>query len=89
MALLRPCTTSAGFTATPEHPRRVDMARLREVLVAAGYHIVVDARVVLLVRKDVESSVYANGKVLLKTTDPAAAEAAYRALRPHLESTWT
>lgn len=86
MALLRPCTTSAGFTANPERPRRLDLGRLKPSLEGAGYAIVVDARVLLLVRKGVESSVYANGKVLLKTTDRAAAEAAYGELAPHLDA---
>lgn len=88
MALLRPCTTSAGFMATPERQRHVDMARLKAALAAAGYDIVLDARVILLARREVECSVYDTGKVLLKTTDAAAAESAYGALRPHLEAAW-
>lgn len=85
MTLLRPCSTSAGFTATPEPPRRTDMVRLKKAVVAAGYAIVVDARIILIVRKGgVESSLYDDGKVLLKTTDRAAAEAAYAELEPHL-----
>lgn len=91
MALLRPCSTSAGFTATPEQPRPVDMGRLKEALVRDGYVVVVDAKIILIVRKPtgasgqaVESSLYDTGKVLLKTADRAAAEAAFAALEPHL-----
>lgn len=85
VALLRPCSTSAGFTATPEPPRRTDMARLKRGLLAAGYTMVVDARIILIVRKaGVETSLYDDGKALLKTTDRAAAEAAYADLEPHL-----
>jgi hypothetical protein len=93
VTLLRPCSTSAGFTATPEPPRRIDMARLKATLLRDGYHVVVDAKIILIVRKAtptgpstpiVESSLYDNGKVLLKTTDRAAAEAAYAALLGHL-----
>lgn len=95
MALLRPCSTSAGFTATPEPPLRLDMARLKERLVRAGYEVVVDAKIILIVRQTVppragqapvESSLYDNGKVLLKTADRAAAQAAYAALEPHVEA---
>lgn len=89
MALLRPCSTSAGFIAMPERTRRVDMARLKDELAADGFEIALDARVLLLVRKGVESTVYSTGKVLLKTTDKATAEAGYAALRPHLEAAWT
>lgn len=93
MALLRPCSTSAGFTATPQAPLRLDMGRLKESLLRDGYQLVIDARIILIVRKavpgaaqPVESSLYDNGKVLLKTTDRAAAEAAYAGLEPHVEA---
>lgn len=88
MPLLRPCATSAGFTATPEPARRVDMAALKRRLVADGYAVVVDAKIILIVRKGVESSCYDNGKVLLKTTDRAAAEKAYAELEPMLAASW-
>lgn len=88
MVLLRPCTTSAGFLATPERRHRVDMVRLKNALSAAGYQVVVDARVLMIVRKGTESSIHDDGKVLLKTTDAAEAEAAYADLRGHLETCW-
>ena len=90
MSLLRPCATSAGFLATRDPPWRMDMAGLKARLAAAGYTIVVDAKVILIVRKAVgagpavESSLYDNGKALLKTTDRPAAEAAFADLEPHL-----
>ena len=84
-SLLRPCATSAGFLATRDPPWRMDMAGLKARLAAAGYAVVVDARIILIVRKGaVESSVYDTGKVLLKTTDRPAAEAAFADLEPHL-----
>lgn len=88
MVLLRPCTTSAGFMATPERQHRVDMARLKQGLAGAGFEVVLDARIILLVRKGTESSIYDTGKVLLKTTDKAEAEGAYAELRPVLEAAW-
>jgi hypothetical protein len=92
MTLLRPCATSAGFLATRDPPWRMDMAGLRRRLADAGFGIVIDAKVVLIVRDaaadgsgaGVESSLYDNGKVLLKTTDRPSAEAAYASLEPHL-----
>ena len=88
MALLRPCSTSAGFMATPEKQRKVRMAELRAALEAEGYAIKVDARILLLVKKDVESTIYDTGKVLLKTTEKEEAEKGYGDLRPHLEAAW-
>jgi len=92
MSLLRPCATSAGFLATRDPPWRMDMPGLKRRLQEGGYGIVVDARVVLIVRSPpaagvgsgVESSVYDSGKVLLKTTDRPAAEAAFAGLEPLL-----
>lgn len=89
MALLRPCTTSAGFMATPEQARRVRMADLKGAVESAGYHVVIDAKILMVIRKDVESSVYDTGKVILKTTDKDAAQTAYEELRPLLESAWS
>lgn len=68
------------------------MPGLRRRLSEAGYTIVVDAKIILIVRKPVaggegpavESSLYDNGKVLLKTTDRPAAEASFADLEPHL-----
>jgi hypothetical protein len=88
VALIRPCTTTAGFTATPERSRHVDLPRLKATLVGAGYEIVIDAGVILLVRRGVESSIYRNGKVLLKTREEHEAVQAYEHLRPHLEAHW-
>ena len=90
VTLLRPCATSAGFLATRDPPWRMDMAGLRRRLVEAGFAIVIDAKVVLIVRTaagdgaGVESSLYDNGKVLLKTTDKPLAEAAFADLDPHV-----
>jgi hypothetical protein len=84
VSLLRPCSTSAGFTATPEPPQRIDMDRLKAALLRDGYQVVVDAKIILIVRKGIETSLYDNGKVLVKTTDRAAAETAYSQLPPHL-----
>ncbi len=88
MALLRPCSTSAGFIATPEQQRKLDMAAFKAALADDGFEIVLDARILLLVRKGTESTVYDTGKVLLKTTDKDEAAAGYDALRPHLERHW-
>lgn len=87
--MLRPCTTSAGFMAVPERSRRVDMPGLRAALSEAGFEVLRDARVLLLVRWEVEATVYHTGKVLLKTTDAGAAEAAYARMRPLLEAHWS
>ncbi len=72
--------------ATPEQPRRIDLQSLKPALAEAGFDIVLDARVLLLVRKGAESTVYNTGKVLIKTTDKDQAEAAYADLAPFLDA---
>lgn len=75
--------------ATPEQQRHVNVAGLKAALEGDGFEIVLDARILLLVRKETESTVYNSGKVLIKTADKHAAKAAYAALRPHLEQHWS
>lgn len=87
--MLRPCSTSAGFIATPEVQRKLRMAGFKDALEADGFDVILDARILLLVRRDgVESTVYDTGKVLLKTTEKEVAEAGYAAIRPWLEANW-
>lgn len=68
------------------------MAKLKQALAAAGYVIVVDAKIILIVRHatpphgNVETSVYDNGKVLVKTPERQAAEAAYADLEPRIRA---
>lgn len=69
--------------------RKLRMAPFKDAVAADGFEVKLDARILLLVRRDdVESTVYDTGKVLLKTTDKAEAESGYAALRPHLEANW-
>jgi hypothetical protein len=74
--------------ATPEQQRKVDMPKLKESLAGADFQIMLDARILLLIRKGTESTVYSTGKVLLKTTEKDVAERAYNEIRPHLEAAW-
>ncbi len=88
MALVRPCKTSAAYEALPERQGRLDMGQVRRALEAAGFDILLDARIMLLVRGRLECTVYQTGRVLMKTRDAAEAEAAYDQLGPHLRDCW-
>lgn len=76
--------------AVPEQQRRVDMGALKSALAQGGFQVLLDAKVILLIKASdgTEASVYDNGKVLLKTTKKEAAETAYAALRPLLDASW-
>ncbi|MBW3582895.1 MAG: hypothetical protein KY455_07335 [Euryarchaeota archaeon] len=85
MPLLRPCKNTAAFEALPDRPLQVDLDRLESVLVGAGWSLVVNAAVMLIVRKETEVSVYRSGKVLIKTRDPDEALGVYRAVFRHVQ----
>lgn len=74
--------------AVPEQQRRVDLPGLKQALLADGYEVPLDARVLLLVRREAECTVYNTGKVLIKTRDKDAAQTTYDGLRPHLEAAY-
>ncbi len=88
MALVRPCKTSAAYEALPERQGRLDMARLRARLEQAGYEVLLDARVMLLVRGPLEFTVYQTGRVLMKTRDAAEANAAFEQFGPLIKECW-
>jgi TATA-box binding protein (TBP) (component of TFIID and TFIIIB) len=72
MRVLRPCRSMAGFTCTPSTNVRLDLDRAAEVLERAGY-VVQNVEVMLITKKDEETTVYSSGKLLIKTADEAAA----------------
>ena len=49
MVLIQPCKTTAAFEAIPERDLDLDLDRLEERLVAAGWRSVANARVLLIV----------------------------------------
>jgi hypothetical protein len=77
---LRLCANGGGYEAVPEPPSRpLDLARVRRALEAEGI-AVVDARVMLIAATDPEATISRNGRILLKTRDPDAAERAFARL---------
>ncbi|HLF22306.1 MAG TPA: hypothetical protein VI565_00170 [Burkholderiales bacterium] len=65
--VLQPCRTSAAFEAFPRRRRRIALDAASQLLLARGFEIVHHAGVLLLVRGRCDVSVYATGKLLLKT----------------------
>ncbi|MGQ0537135.1 MAG: hypothetical protein ACT4PT_13815 [Methanobacteriota archaeon] len=79
--VLRPCKTAAAFEAFPQKDIRFRLADAGPLLAEAGFRILRDAGVVLLVeRGGCEASVFASGKLLFKTTDEALAKRTMDAL---------
>ncbi len=85
MSVLRPCKTSAAFEAIPEGDLDLDLDDLEARLVGDGWRTVANARVLLVVAKDLEATVFPSGKVLIKTTERPEAERVWDAIRRHLD----
>ena len=76
--VVRPCATSAGYEARPRKPLQLSLAEAEARLRGAEVEVVRNAGVVLLARAGCDVTVFPTGKLLLKTTDEALAEAAAR-----------
>jgi hypothetical protein len=72
-ATVQLCSGGGGFEAVP-HPRApIDLRAARARLEASGV-LVVDARVMLIVRLEREVTVSRDGRILIKTRNAAEAE---------------
>jgi hypothetical protein len=54
----------------------LDLLRCLDALVTTGYEEVCDAKVMVIVKKDVEVTIYPTGKLIIKTDSRAIAEKA-------------
>lgn len=70
--IVRPC--KGAYDALPAEHLELDLKRCSKKLSEIGYEEVVNARVMLVVKKEIEVSIYPNGKLLLKTDSKRVAE---------------
>lgn len=70
---VRLCAGKAAYEAVPDAPARLDLSRAAERLKASGLSVT-DARVMLIIGTDPEVTLSLDGRVLVKTRDPAVAE---------------
>jgi hypothetical protein len=77
---LRLCSNNGGYEAIPEPPYPLDLPRVKAVLEREGIPVV-DARVMLIASLDPEVTISRAGRLLFKTPDARAAEAAFGRLR--------
>ena len=77
--LLRPCKSTAAFEALPESNSsaekfRLDLNSCQEILAPLGYEEVCDAKVLLILKKEIEVTIYPDGKLILKTDEKEIAK---------------
>jgi hypothetical protein len=73
--LLEPCKTSAGFMSTLKGDVKLDLQNTASVLREAAYEVT-DVGPLLVVKKDVELTLYRNAKIIAKTDSREEAEKA-------------
>lgn len=70
--LLRPCRGIAAYASVPKKNLRLDLGRCKSRLEKAGYEVI-DAKVMLVAKKDTDVTVYQSGKLLVNTDDKEVA----------------
>ena len=66
--LLRPCRGIAAYSSIPKKNLRLDLGRCRTRLEKAGYEVI-DAKVMLVAKKETDITVYRSGRLLVNTDD--------------------
>lgn len=74
---LQLCSSGGAYEAIPSPKLHVDLVRARDTLEKAG-RSVVDARVMLIVPGKPEVTLMRDGKIVVKSRDPAEATKAFR-----------
>ncbi len=86
--LLKPCKGHAGYLSTLRKNEKVDLQSIVPKLESNGYHVT-DVKHLLIAKKDVEVTIYPNGKLLVKEDNQAeavrAVEEIYSIILPELE----
>lgn len=68
--LLRPCKSTAAFEAIPNAENKIiilDLDECQSSLENIGYEEVCNVKVLIIMKKDIEVTIYPNGKLILKS----------------------
>jgi ArsR family metal-binding transcriptional regulator len=77
--LLKPCKGHAGYLSNMKEKTQVDLRTAIGLLESNGYEVM-DVKHLLIAKKDIEVTVYPNGKLLVKTDDENTARLAAEAI---------
>jgi hypothetical protein len=75
--LLRPCKSTAAFEALPNQNSQkaeINLTDCQIALEGLGYEEVCDARILIIMKKEIEVTIYPDGKLILKTDTKEIAE---------------
>ena len=76
---LKLCSGRSAFESIPNPKLDLDLSAIRGKLEAAGVRVV-DARVMLIFQLEHEVTLGRDGRILIKTADPKAADRVFQAL---------
>lgn len=84
--ILKPCKSTAAYEAIPKRNMNLKLDDLKPNLKLGGYNEVCDAKVMIIVEKGTEISIYPSGKLLLKTADEKVAQECAEELYRHIRN---
>ena len=67
MYILKPCKSTASYEAIPKKQIKLDLDECEEKLKNCGYEVVCNAKVMLIVKKEHEVSIYPTGMMVIKS----------------------
>lgn len=82
---MRLCKSSAAIEALPERKEELNLYEMEEKLRAGGYEIISNLGPIMVVKKDVEITIYDTGRLLLKTKDEEEAREEIREIEKYIE----
>ncbi len=75
--LLVPCKSTAAYEALPNKNGRhlnLNLNKIKNLMISMGYEEICDARVMIIMKKKIEITLYPSGKLIIKTESKSDAE---------------
>lgn len=69
---LKLCGSKGAYETKTHHRMKIDIDGLEKEMMEAGYKIICNAKVMLIVQKGCETSIFQDGRLLLKTESEEA-----------------
>jgi hypothetical protein len=72
--VLKICKSKGAYESIPKEPMKLNLDTIEQKVVEAGYEIICNAKVMLIVDAGCEVSIFPNGQLLLKTVSEQVAK---------------
>lgn len=71
--IIQPCKTTAGIECIPKKQLSLNLDNLEKIFKKKNYEVL-NVKVMLIVKKKIEITIYKRGRLLIKTIDKEVAE---------------